>query len=122
MVFRVRFVIEIGLDHRVGSERRHAGERLSLVTLEIHERERGRIAMLHSPSRTSILQVPQGRGRRHGADRPRPQTGVENGLPFLDLDGFAERFDTELIGHRTLSVPIRNAPRPGRRDPACGSG
>ncbi len=36
---------------------------------------------------------------------PRPQGCIENGLTFLDIDGFAQRLDGELVAHVRRLIP-----------------
>src|SRR5207249_4761745 len=93
----VRVLVDVGLDHHVFRGYRAAREAATFLALHIHQREGGGRTMVEfpfddlylasaaKPVATSVRQIDAGAQRR-----------IEDGLPFLDLDGVAERLDRDL--------------------------
>jgi len=96
----VGLFLDLGLDHHVGLRRGAAGQALALLALVVHQGKTAGFAVLDFAigdlDLAGAAQAVAAGVRQVDAGA---QRGVENGLPFLDLDDLTDRFNGELIAH-----------------------
>ncbi|MPM84619.1 hypothetical protein SDC9_131692 [bioreactor metagenome] len=102
---RIGLVLDVGFDGGVGQQRGAAGQRLAIVALHVHERERIGGAVVHlAVADLHLAGAAQAVSAGMRDIDALPQRGIQQGLAFFHLDGGAQRFQCQLIAHVVSSA------------------